>query len=187
MLLQKISLPVFLLAFSFLMIQCTTDTTPEVVPTKDVMNVELLGLDDSYTSIAVAELVQGVPSTTLSPEEFQTMYQRVARTTQELDGSLVNYYVELKEGGPNGSDFFLILNGELSDGTYMKTGFLLTNDGGGFTINDSRRGRPVRHWSCRGTICSSCDYAYDLLGNIGCGCSFGTNDCYKYYPDQDPT
>ncbi|MEL7422647.1 MAG: hypothetical protein AAFN81_06635 [Bacteroidota bacterium] len=187
MFLRKISLPIFLIAFSFLMIQCTTSTNPEVVPAQDVMNLDLLGLDDSYTSTSVAQFMQGVPSTSLSLEEFQTIYQRVAQTTQALDGSLVNYYVEAKEGGPDGSDYFLILNGELSDGTYMKAGFLLTAGDDGLTIAQNRRGRPVPHFSCRGSVCNNCIYEYDLLGRIDCGCSFGIDDCYKYYPDEDPS
>ncbi|WP_367392528.1 hypothetical protein [Lewinella sp. LCG006] len=188
MFLKKLSLPFVLIAFSLLMIQCTTSSTPDDVPTIDVYNTDLMGLDAKYTTTVVAKFTQGVPTTTLSMEEFQTMFQQVAQTTQELDGSLVNYYVEAKEGGPNGQDYFLILNGELADGTYLKSGFLLTSTSGGMTIASSIKGRPVHHFSCRGSFCNNCTYVYNLNGVVDCGCAtWGINDCYKYYPDQDPT
>lgn len=187
MLLKNLSYSFALLALAFLTIQCTTSSTPDVVPTQDVHNLDLLGLDASYTNTVVAKFTQGVPTTTLDLAEYQAMYQRVAQTTQELDGSLVNYYVEAKDGGPDGQDYFLILNGELADGTYMKTGFLLTSTEGGLTVRRIGRPRPVPHFSCRGTVCNNCVYEYTLNGRIDCGCSFGIDDCYKYYPDEDPT
>lgn len=186
MFIKNLYLPLFLAAFSFLMIQCTTSSTPDDVPTIDVENLDLLGLDNSFTTTVVAKFTQGVPTTTLSQATYENMYQRVALTTQKLNGTLVNYYVEAKEG-PEGLSYFLILNGELSDGTYMKTGFLLAGNEGGMTVDQARRGRPVPHWSCRGSICNNCIYQYDLNGNIDCACSAGINDCYKYYPDEDPT
>ena len=184
---QKISLPLFLIAISFFMIQCTTGIDAEVVPTQDVMNLELLGLDDSYTSKTVAKFVQGVPSTALKAETFEAMYQQVAQTTQDVDGKLVNYYVELKEGGPKGADYFLILDGELADGTYMKSGFLLAlNANGGLTIEQGFKEKPIPHWSCTSETCS-CRYVYNIAGKIDCGCRRGQiGTCRKYYPDHNP-
>lgn len=186
MFIKNLYLPLFLAAFAFFTVQCTTSSTPDDVPTTDVENLDLLGLDDSFTTTVVAKFTQGVPTTTLDQATYESMYQRVAQISQKLDGNLVNYYVEAKEG-PEGLSYFLILNGELSDGTYMKTGFLLTGTEGGMTVDQARRGRPVPHWSCRGSICSNCIYQYDLTGNISCGCDLGPNDCVKYYPDQDPS
>lgn len=181
---KKLFLPLTLALFSMLMIQCTTKNSDVDIP-QNVDEVELLGLTSAQATTTVATFREGVPVTTLSEDAYQDMYQRVAQYTQDLEGTLVNYYVEAKEG-EDGQHYFLILNGELADGTYMKTGFELLNEGGDMAVSIIGRPRPVYHFSCRGSICNNCNYVLTLSG-VDCGCSWGINDCYKYYQDEDPT
>lgn len=163
----------------------------EQLPAKEdgiMIDAPLFGLSEDYTKIKMGTFKHGMPVTTLGMEGYETMFKTISKTISDLEGELVNYYIEEKEG-PTGNHFFLILKGELKDGTFLTTGLHLVSNTPEETEEEAAYAfvvdaKPVFHWTCRGSICGTCQY--DLNPNSsGCKCSFGINDCVKYWPGHD--
>lgn len=187
---NKISFSLCLLALSLLFVQCQSqfdDTVPSEAEVRQEMQDQ--SRDQLGDGAQVAQLVQGMPVVTLEEASYQTLYDRALGNNNELVGAMFNHYVEVAADAPPGEQYVLILNGELSDGTYLKVGYQLSLDGTGLTLTQGRKignPTPVPIFSCRSSICNNCIYAYSLNGQIDCACSFGANTCVRYYPDHDP-
>ena len=178
----KILFRAFLLVVAALLcFQCSLDSDekPQIVPTQDQ---DLLGLDASIEGQVLATFTMGLPKTSLDRMEYDKMFRQVANYTQHLDGSLVNFYVE-KKVSEEGSDYFLVLSGELEDDSYLTTGMRLVDNGGGSLVLD--RGRPIPIFSCRNNGClSSCGYDYSNYPVITCKyCQGGS--CDEYIPGTE--
>ncbi|NRB46782.1 MAG: hypothetical protein HRU41_03850 [Saprospiraceae bacterium] len=182
------------LLFGVFTISCERSVQEEVEPTIDGIAVKapLFGLQQSYTKLEVGRSVSGLAVAQLDKKVYDSMFRTIAQTITQEKGELVNYYIDEQTSKEGELHYFLVLQGELADGSYLTTGMhLLPNessivkDGEYDIIAYNIDLRPVFHWSCRGNICNTCQY--DLSQADGCRCSFGIDDCQRYYQDQDPT
>lgn len=176
-------------------ISCDKTVTDQTEAKVDGIAVQapLFGLQDYHTKLEVGTFVSGLPVTQLDQKVYNGMFSTIAQTITKEKGELVNYYIDEQTSKEGELHYFLVLQGELEDGSYLTTGMHLLpgessieKDGEeSVIIAISIDPRPIFHWSCRGNICNTCQY--DLSQLDGCRCSFGIDDCQRYYPGHDPT
>lgn len=173
---------------------CDRSAPEQLEPKIDGIAVQapLFGLQQYHTQLDVGTFVSGLAVAQLDQKVYAGMFKTIAQTITKEKGELVNYYIDEQTSKEGALHYFLVLQGELEDGSYLTTGMHLLpkdssieKDGEYAVIPINIDPRPIFHWSCRGNICNTCQY--DLSQLDGCRCSFGLDDCQRYYPDQDPT
>lgn len=173
---------------------CDRNTQEAIEPQVDGIEVKapIFGLQDYHTKLDVGNFVAGLPVAQLDQKVYAGMFKTIAHTITGEQGELVNYYIEEQVSKEGETHYFLVLLGELSDGSFLTTGLHLLagtpsieKDGEYDLIPINIDAKPIFHWSCRGNICNTCEY--DLSQLDGCRCSFGIDDCQRYYPGHDPT
>lgn len=190
---KNISFYLSLMIMSLLAVSCDKTEKSEALaaaPEGIAVDAPLFGLSSYHTTLDVGTFSSGLPIVNLEAKAYESMFHKMAKTITSEAGELVNYYLEQVET-EEGNLYYMILKGELSDGSFLSIGLNLlidsntiVKDGEAESFILAINPEPTPHWSCRSFgVCNTCQYDF-TPNSSGCKCSFGPNTCQKYYPGQ---